>query len=174
MQEIFNTFDSLSDACRYYKFPINGSGLRKIKSIISENNIDISHFTNGTKKKIKYERIIKNCPVCDKEFETIINHPHEKKTCSYACSNTYFRTGVSNPNYRGNNYRTIMRLNHPMECIVCGENKIVECHHYDENHNNNEPSNLIPLCPTHHQYIHSRYKDEVMGIIEEYRKNSDL
>jgi predicted HNH restriction endonuclease len=41
----------------------------------------------------------------------------------------------------------------------------------DENRKNNNPSNLVPLCPTHHQYIHSRYRDEVLPIVEEYMKN---
>ncbi len=28
----------------------------------------------------------------------------------------------------------------------------------DENHENNDPQNLVPLCPTHHAYWHSRYR----------------
>lgn len=55
--------------------------------------------------------------------------------------------------------------------ITGGENKIVDLHHYDKDRENNSPENLIPLCPTHHQYVHSRYKDEVMGIIDDYRDN---
>ena len=47
-------------------------------------------------------------------------------------------------------------------------------HHYDENHYNNDPRNLIPLCPTHHQYVHSRYKDEIICTIDEYIKNKVL
>jgi predicted HNH restriction endonuclease len=53
--------------------------------------------------------------------------------------------------------------------VICGENKIVSVHHYDENHNNNSIENLIPLCPTHHQYIHSKYKDEILNKVDEYR-----
>ena len=67
-------------------------------------------------------------------------------------------------------YTTVCFRWHKKECIVCGENKIVAVHHNDGNHNNNDPMNLIPLCPTHHQYIHSRYKDEVQPLIDEYLK----
>jgi hypothetical protein len=170
MQEIFNEFDSLSDACRYFKLPINGYGLRKIKSMILENNIDTTHFTKGAKKQTKYQKEIRKCPVCGNEFEAVVNHKkYDKKTCSYSCSNTYFRSGSSNPNWKGN-YRSVLKENHKMECVVCGENKIVAAHHYDENHFNNEPSNLIALCPTHHHYVHSKYKSEVIDKIEEYRK----
>jgi 5-methylcytosine-specific restriction endonuclease McrA len=71
----------------------------------------------------------------------------------------------------GQPYRAICWRHHKKECVVCGENKIVAVHHYDHNHNNNEPSNLIPLCPTHHVYAHSRYSDEVQGKIDEWRNN---
>lgn len=55
--------------------------------------------------------------------------------------------------------------------MVDGENKIVAVHHYDHNHDNNDPKNLVPLCPTHHSYVHSRYVDEVQPAIDEYVKN---
>jgi len=55
--------------------------------------------------------------------------------------------------------------------LVDGENKIVAVHHYDHNHDNNDPKNLVPLCPTHHSYVHSRYVDEVQPAIDEYVKN---
>lgn len=69
------------------------------------------------------------------------------------------------------NYRTICFANHEKKCIVCGETKIVEVHHLNENRKDNSPDNLVPVCPTHHQYIHSRYKNLVMPIIELYLAN---
>lgn len=106
----------------------------------------------------------KECPVC----RTLFNG--NATTCSYACSNKHFRTGPNNGNWKGNSYRTIARIHHEMKCIICGEDKIVSIHHYDHNHNNNEPKNLIPLCPTHHQYLHSRYAKEILPMVEEYIK----
>ena len=96
-------------------------------------------------------------------------------TCSYSCSNSYFRSGQNNPNYKnGNNYRTICFIYHEQKCIICDEDKIVAVHHYDENHDNNSIDNLVPLCPTHHQYVHSKYKDLVIDKIDDYVKNFKL
>ena len=53
---------------------------------------------------------------------------------------------------------------------MCEESKIVAAHHVNENKKDNRPENLVPLCPTHHQYVHSRYKDEVQPIIDAYLK----
>ena len=95
----------------------------------------------------------------------------EKVTCSYSCSNTHFRSGKLNPNWKEDSYRSTCFHYHKKECIICGEEKIVTVHHFDENHNNNSPENLIPLCPTHHQYVHSQFKNEVIDKIVEYREN---
>ena len=54
---------------------------------------------------------------------------------------------------------------------MCGEEKIVAVHHYDHDHTNNDIANLVPLCPTHHQYVHSRYIDEVQPFIDAYVKD---
>ena len=177
MQELYNTFNSLSQACRYYGFHVNKKGLDKVKLMIKENNINISHFKPNEKKR-KYEIIKKECPVCSTLFTTQKGHSREKQTCSYSCSNTFFRSGENNPNWGNfgdsqerNGYRRIGFNYHKKECIICGENKIVTIHHYDNNHQNNEPKNLVPLCPTHHQYVHSRYQNEIQHIIDNYVVN---
>jgi hypothetical protein len=61
-----------------------------------------------------------------------------------------------------------MFLHHEKRCVVCGEDRIVTVHHFDENHFNNDPSNLVPVCPTHHQYLHSQYRCLVETRINEY------
>ena len=55
------------------------------------------------------------------------------------------------------NYQTICFKYHEKKCIICGETRIVAAHHYDHDHSNNDWKNLIPMCPTHHQYVHSKY-----------------
>ncbi len=105
----------------------------------------------------------KECPVCETTFETKVE---KQITCGYSCSNTFFNGKVRNTNLI--NYRSICFRHHKKECIVCGETKIVEAHHYDGNRENNLPSNLIPLCPNHHQYYHSRYRPLVIDKIEEF------
>lgn len=106
----------------------------------------------------------KECPVC----KTM--HGKGGATCSYACSNTYFRSGKDNPNWNPDKYTKICWEHHGKKCLVCGEEKIVAVHHVNENHSDNRPENLVPLCPTHHQYIHSRYREEVQPIVDEYIK----
>lgn len=106
----------------------------------------------------------KECPIC----KTM--HSKSGETCSYSCSNTLFRSGKNNPNYRGTSYTQICWEHHEKKCLVCGEDKIVATHHVNGNHNDNRPENLVPLCPTHHQYVHSRYKDMVAPIIDAYVK----
>lgn len=105
------------------------------------------------------------CKVCE---EPIRKYKTSKGTCSRSCANTYFKSGDRHGNWSGNNCQIICWNHHKKECIVCGEDKIVAVHHNDHNHNNNDPMNLIPLCPTHHQYVHSRYADEVQPIIDKY------
>jgi hypothetical protein len=108
---------------------------------------------------------LKECPVCKTK------HSKEGTTCSYSCSNTFFRSGKNNPNWKDNTYRTTCFEHHKKECVICGENKIVAVHHMNEDRNDNRPENLIPLCPTHHQYVHSRFKNEVLDKIEKYIEN---
>lgn len=107
----------------------------------------------------------KECPVCKTMFKG------KSVTCSYGCSNTHFRSGKNNPNWKESSYRTTCFEYHEKKCVICEENKIVEVHHMDENKDNNLPENLIPLCPTHHQYFHSRYKEFVLPKILAYIQN---
>jgi hypothetical protein len=174
MEEIIKNSKTISEAVRNTLGYDNGRTRKKFLSIVEEQNLDITHLRS---KPLLYERVIKECPVCGKKFEDLVGHPRQKTTCSYSCSNTHFRSGENNPNYKeikdvrsSNKYRRICFEQHKPECIICGENKIVSVHHYDENHENNSIENLIPLCPTHHQYVHSRYKDEVIETINKYRE----
>ena len=119
-------------------------------------------------KEKKYERIEKKCPVCSKVFTAKKGSPKEKVTCSYSCSNTHFRSGEDNPNWKNEAYRSTCFAYHKKKCVVCEEDRILDVHHYDKNHSNNNPENLIPLCPTHHMYIHSRYKELISDEVDKY------
>ena len=125
------------------------------------------------KNRLTKIRVISNCPVCGKEVSNKLDAKKIAVTCSHSCANTFFRSGKNNGRYKSvkdKAYRTVCFESHQKKCIVCGEDKIVAVHHYDGNNKNNELNNLIPLCPTHHVYIHSRYKDEIIQIVEEYRR----
>lgn len=169
--ELVKESSSKSDVARGLGYNINGSGLRKVNNLIKEFGLDISHFDYGKSKTVKYCKIEKTCPVCGNTFNTKSGHRNEKTTCSYSCSNTYFRSGRDNGNWSDDRYRTTCFLYHKKECVICGENKIIDVHHFDEDKTNNSPHNLIPLCPTHHMYWHSRYKEDVYHEVIEYRDN---
>lgn len=175
---------SKSDFCKKLGLNLGGTSFRKINKIIENNNLDISHFDGGKSKRRKYEIIVKKCPVCNTEFKTKNNHPSEKTTCSVSCSNTYFRTGENNPNYKNiedydnrgtsyiKKYRKLCFKHHGHKCIICNENKILDVHHCDGNKFNNNINNLVPLCPTHHRYCHSKHKNLVLPLINEYLKKN--
>lgn len=143
--------------CRWCKGSYSRATIRKHQSACVENPEVIDRKT-------------KECPVCGKKFMS------DSTTCSYSCSNKYFRHGeVGGCRYvdddvlvERKSYRHLCFRYHAKKCVVCGEENIVAVHHLNENHNDNRPENLIPLCPTHHQYCHSNYKNLVADAIEKY------
>ena len=108
----------------------------------------------------------KECKRCSKEFifeGRIKTKAYERANfCSRSCANSRQEWWNSN----ATNYKTIALQHWKHECVICGFDKIVAIHHIDENHNNNDPQNLIPLCPNHHEMVHSKYKDEVVPLLE--------
>lgn len=170
--------NTLSDVLRDFRLKDNGRNRKYLKELIEKSKINISHFKFIPKNK--KNRISKICPVCETEFYVLEGSKRQKQVCSRSCSNTYFRSGENNGNWNENsiNYRKICFEYHEKECIICKEDKIVAVHHYDENEENNNPENLIPLCPTHHQYVHSRYKKLIENKIDNYKndfiKNRDM
>jgi len=141
---------------------------KKMKCLHCENLFSIANKNKHENSCKKNPINQKECPVCKKM------HGKGGKTCSYACSNKMFRSGENNGNWKEHQYRSTCFLYHKKECIVCGENKIVAVHHLNENHKDNRPENLIPLCPTHHQYVHSKFKNEVLPIIKKYLESLNL
>lgn len=157
-----------------YKY-FNGKINQEIRTLIGD--LDCSHFKQNGDSQRRYEHIEKDCPVCGNKFTTKKGHKKEKVTCSYACANTFFRSGPDHGNWNEDFYRTTCFHYHDKKCVICGEDKIVEVHHLDENKLNNDYFNLIPLCPTHHQYWHSNYKseieEEVIKYAEEFKRNGE-
>jgi very-short-patch-repair endonuclease len=105
----------------------NGNSIKKVKSFIEKNNLDISHFETKNKNK-KYKVIEKICPVCDKSFK--INENIDQTTCSFSCANTYFRSNkseevknkISNSlkSYFKNNDSISEKKRYYRNCIFCG------------------------------------------------------
>lgn len=177
-QEIINKCETKAEAIRELYGYDNSRVRKKFDKLVSDKGLDITKLSS---KPRKYKVVEKECPVCGTKFETQKGHPREKHTCSHSCSNTYFRSGSDNGNwkdfeeydertsYYSKKYRQECFKYHEKKCVVCGESKIVVVHHFDEDKFNNKPENLIPMCPTHHMYWHSQYKSEVEETVIKYR-----
>ena len=113
---------------------------------------------------------LKLCPICNCPIK---DYKHTK-TCSCKCAREYFSEQYNEYGRSGKNltYRTVCFDNHKKVCIICGEKNIVEVHHYDWNHENNDPSNLIPLCSTHHRYMGSKFEKLIIKQVDDYHKRN--
>lgn len=170
-----------SDAIRKLGLHPNGTGARVLNALLEKFQINIDHFDRG-KKNRRYQRTIKLCPVCSKQFSVGSGQKKEKVTCSVSCSNTYFRSGEANGSHldkqrriqngeRVETYSEICWKHHPRKCVVCNECLIVEAHHHNGDHDDNRPENFVPLCPTHHQYWHSRHRHLIQRQVDDYVTN---
>ena len=133
-------------------------GKEKRPCLFCEMKYSIAQISKHERYCFKNPSNIRPCPVCGDP----VKDP-SATTCSHSCSNKHFIRQKT-----PTRYRTICFRHHEKECVVCGENIIVEVHHYDEDKNNNHPSNLIPICPTHHKYYHSSHKHLIEDDIENY------
>jgi hypothetical protein len=168
------------EAGRLLGLPNNGTGGRVFKKLVLRYSLDLSHIEQ--KKSLrKYKTVTKNCPVCTSEFTTQVGSKSEKTTCCCACSNTFFRSGDDNGRRtqkqkriangeQALTYSELCWKHHEKQCVICDEKLIVAVHHYNGNHSDNRPENLVPLCPTHHQYWHSRHRSLVQSKVDEYVK----
>lgn len=93
---------NITDIIKKLNLPNNGKSSNLVREYINIHNLDTQHFDLQNKNR-RYKLITKQCPICNKDFQTQENHPKEKMTCSYSCSNTYFRSGEDNPNYKHGN-----------------------------------------------------------------------
>lgn len=170
LEILISESNSKSEVCKKLNINTNGSGYKKLNELVDKYDLTLSSFRKSKNHYCKYETIIKKCPICGVEFKTKRGSVKEKTTCSYSCSNTYFRSGTNNANYiniedydingRGfsKKYRKICFDHHEHKCIICNEKLLLDVHHFDGDKMNNKPENLIPMCATHHNYRHSRYR----------------
>lgn len=147
---------------------------KEVKELKRRENLGKTIFYCGLScsakaNNTKYKTVQKECPVCRESFFTKHGASREKTTCSRQCGNIYFRKGNNRPDLH-KQYATVCFTYHEKKCVVCSEDKIVAAHHYDGNHKNDDPENFIPLCPTHHCYWHSKYRDSILEKVEKYRK----
>ena len=104
----------------------------------------------------------KQCPRCGATFS-----PKSKRTayCSRVCANIAHSRrmrGAGNSHYRdGTSYASWFREMRPVildrdkhACVACGKTEKLIVHHIDHVPWNNDPFNLISLCPTCHAVHH--------------------
>lgn len=147
-----------ADACRY--IGINEGAITQFKRWCDKLGVDYSKLQNNINNR-KGAVITKTCPVCRNDFSGPPHVMNKKTTCSYGCSNTYFRKGISYNNEKygrtAKHYRAICEKHHKMVCFYCGIDYALAVHHYDHDNSNNDPVNLIPVCMNHHLLIHSNH-----------------
>lgn len=98
------------------------------------------------------------CDYCGKQFKRLKSALKDSVSglhyCSKECGNRHKNEMVEKNNstaYRRNAFKY-----YEHKCAICGYNEcveVLEVHHIDENHNNNELDNLIILCPICHKKI---------------------
>ncbi|MBT3691401.1 hypothetical protein HOD75_00115 [archaeon] len=150
--------------------------------MVTTNNINICKICNKEKKvngnlvcNWCYRREIwkpklQECPRCKR------TKPHHSKGYCKACYNYVFfidNTKAHNyKKYHNIDFETYKRLT--KSCLICNFDKVVDLHHLDEDHNNNNEDNLIGLCPNHHKMLHDfRYKDEIQQQIQQCLNTED-
>lgn len=163
------TYKSLKAFIAHWSNPGTG-GFSKINTTKKKCKFCGEEHTIGNLKKHEDKCYLnptnlKECNFCGKPIK---NYKTSKGTCSKSCANSFFKVGENNGNFKGDSYQYKCFANHKKECVVCGENKIVAVHHYNEDHFDDRIENLVPLCPTHHQYLHSRYAEEIKHIVDDY------
>ena len=119
------------------------------------------------KKLGRTTKVICHCAQCGKEIEKLPSQIKNSKNgnvfCSKSCAasynNSHFRCGENNPNWKGSDstkYALIAYRTYKPICAICGceDVDMLEVHHIDENHDNNDIDNLIILCANHHSKVH--------------------
>ena len=165
-----NDFDlSIGKFANHVRWCDKNPKILEYKKSNSERGIALGNTRFGEYKK--FDVICKNCDEVFSVKERSELFPEkEEYFCTRKCANATGGKAKAKKYYSEDNaqYSTIAWKNHKRECLVCGENLVVAVHHFDENHENNDPKNLVPLCPTHHIYMHSKHKILILDKVVEY------
>lgn len=154
LQELNRMRKGMRKACQYCK---EGIGITRVK------HHERVCYLNPENLKL--------CPLCNSP----VKNYRGSVTCSCKCANNYFKDKIIKARKLEDKYirsaRVLCFRHHKHECIICGEKNVIEVHHYDRDRDNNDPLNLVPLCPTHHKYMHRRYKKLIQERVDLYIKS---
>lgn len=129
LQQWISECNSYADFCRKLEINAYGANYKKVKQIIAENNLDISHFNKGPwnkNKKIKTS-MVQFLPINQVLIE---NSP---------------QTNTSKLKNRLWNLNLKKKM-----CEVCGYTENLELHHINGQPTDNRLENLQILCPNCH------------------------
>jgi hypothetical protein len=164
--------DTLGAICDKLGYANRGRNTLPVRRCLERNNIDFRHFR--TSRAHSKHEVMVTCPVCSNTFIKNLNNEKDSKkvTCSHSCGNKYFSEKQQYGRHLGAGFNTLVKYNDKLtkylptiglrkECVVCGELEVLDCHHVDEDRNNDDINNLVFLCPTHHAALH-RHKSEAV------------
>ena len=148
---------SINGLCRCYNKPINGYYNKLFDKWIKRFGCDVSHFE---------KHITIKCQHCGNKFEIPRCQKSKRKFCSLKCANQKVR-GCFLPKPEEElvgtlKYRRICFRHHKKECFRCKAKEPITVHHYNENHNDDRPENLVPMCANCHILLHTNGFDKTI------------
>lgn len=144
-----------------------------------KQNRDKLHFQIDKKFGVKKSFDV-ICKICSNQFQVkereLLFPSKSEYYCSKSCSCSVGGAVTRERYYPDEkvHYTIVAWRHHKKECIICKEHKIVTVHHYNGDHQDDRPENLVPLCPTHHQYMHSKFRNLISKQVDEYVRNFGL
>ena len=162
------------------KIFIETNGKRRIGIEVVCAECDIKFITRAMRpykccsKECSYKwrekKEIVNCAKCKNKFAITPSKKKNSKSglyfCSRKCKDEAQRIGgireIMPPHYGIGKSQKVYRgffKNEELVCKRCGYNEFIECvdiHHIDENKENNNRNNLVPLCACCHRALYSK------------------
>lgn len=168
---IFKNFkiSDIANHCKHCDSNPNKGISDETREKLSEGNRKRNILKYG---EFKFFSVI--CDTCNSEFKVKerekVFPKKEKYYCNRKCANSVGANArIKKYNYNQDTHRDIvLKYYGEIKCIICGEKNVVDVHHNDGNKDNNLISNLVPLCPTHHMYIHRGFKDLILEKINKH------
>jgi hypothetical protein len=172
--ELFSILESsktLGEVSKKLGYTNHGRNTGRITIFLAKNDLVFKNHTQKTQ-----EFITKKCVQCGNDFTVPSNNKEKQKqlTCSHACSAAYpeFKNKrVLNKIGIASSYPIVAERNGLTYCCICGEKEVIDIHHLDEDRTNNDITNLVALCPTHHAYMHRGKQDLIFDKLLDYLDN---
>lgn len=125
------------------------------------------------KNRVSQNRLMVECAYCGIKFEKTLSKINQSKSGLFFCCREHKdlaqkcssgeKFATIRPEHYGTSskdYRTKAFEKYEHKCAVCGwheDERILEVHHIDTNHENNDVNNLMILCPICHRKLTLHY-----------------